>query len=318
MLTAEQAGASGSRRRRVVRLLDFGLARRPEHGRGRRRRRQRQPALPGARARRGWAADRRERRLRARRARLPAAHRHAAVRRQRRRGLDGAHPRTRPSRCRRAATKRSTTRSRALIARAMAKDPAQRHGSAAAFRYELNTVMDMLDMGRRRTRGSGTMQTEDARELSIAQAFERSRIPQAIVLVEGTSSRRNRAFNKFVNRDEKGCEGISLADTSLDDVRAGPRARAAHRPHRAASRPSARAQVLRSKDRAAARAHGLADAATDSRPGDSPARARRRSRSAAQHARRRAAELGQLRLFELARALERRRGTRSGPRARHR
>src|SRR5688572_607789 len=31
MLTAEQAGAAGSRRRRVVRLLDFGLARRPEH-----------------------------------------------------------------------------------------------------------------------------------------------------------------------------------------------------------------------------------------------------------------------------------------------
>src|SRR5262245_44271712 len=31
MLTAEQAGAGGSRRRRIVRLLDFGLARRPEH-----------------------------------------------------------------------------------------------------------------------------------------------------------------------------------------------------------------------------------------------------------------------------------------------
>jgi len=30
MITAEQAGASGSRRRRVIRLLDFGLARRPE------------------------------------------------------------------------------------------------------------------------------------------------------------------------------------------------------------------------------------------------------------------------------------------------
>ena len=31
MLTAEPAGASGARRRRVVRLLDFGLARRPDH-----------------------------------------------------------------------------------------------------------------------------------------------------------------------------------------------------------------------------------------------------------------------------------------------
>src|SRR5205807_9709696 len=31
MLTAEAAGATGARRRRVVRLLDFGLARRHEH-----------------------------------------------------------------------------------------------------------------------------------------------------------------------------------------------------------------------------------------------------------------------------------------------
>ena len=51
-----------------------------------------------------------------------------------------------------------------LILRAMAKDPAQRHGSAAAFKYELNTVMDMLDMGRRRARGSGVVPTENARE----------------------------------------------------------------------------------------------------------------------------------------------------------
>src|SRR6185503_13543904 len=31
MLTAENTGASGARRRRVVRLLDFGLARRPDN-----------------------------------------------------------------------------------------------------------------------------------------------------------------------------------------------------------------------------------------------------------------------------------------------
>src|SRR5512141_1744073 len=31
MLTAEAPGTSGTRRRRIVRLLDFGLARRPDH-----------------------------------------------------------------------------------------------------------------------------------------------------------------------------------------------------------------------------------------------------------------------------------------------
>src|SRR5262249_51200446 len=63
-----------------------------------------------------------------------------------------------------------------LIGRALAKDPAQRHGSAAAFRYELNTVMDMLDMGRRRSaRGSGMMDATNSREATLQMAFDRSR-----------------------------------------------------------------------------------------------------------------------------------------------
>ncbi len=102
-----------------------------------------------------------------------------------------------------------------LILRAMAKDPAQRHGSAAAFRYELNTVMDMLDMGRRRSRASGVLPAENAREMSITQAFERSRIPQAILSVDGLFVATNRAFNKLVNQDEKGCDGLILTDTTL-------------------------------------------------------------------------------------------------------
>jgi serine/threonine protein kinase len=42
-----------------------------------------------------------------------------------------------------------------LISRAMAKDPANRHASVAAFRGELDAAMDMLSLGRRRT-PSGT------------------------------------------------------------------------------------------------------------------------------------------------------------------
>jgi serine/threonine protein kinase len=102
-----------------------------------------------------------------------------------------------------------------LILRAMAKDPAQRHGSAAAFRYELNTVKDMLDMGRRRSRASGVLPAENAREMSITQAFERSRIPQAILSVDGLFVATNRAVNKLVNQDEKGCDGLVLTDTTL-------------------------------------------------------------------------------------------------------
>ena len=104
-----------------------------------------------------------------------------------------------------------------LIARALAKDPAQRHGSAAAFRYELNTVMDMLDMGRRRSsaRGSGALEPQKTREVMLQTAFERSRIPQAFLSIDGTMTASNKAFNKLVSMDEKGVEGIPVTDLSI-------------------------------------------------------------------------------------------------------
>lgn len=103
-----------------------------------------------------------------------------------------------------------------LVRRAMAKDPAQRHGSAAAFRYELNTVMDMLDMGRRRSaRGSGMMETAGGREVAVQTAFERSRIPQALLSIEGTMVASNRAFNKLASMDEKGVEGLPVTELSI-------------------------------------------------------------------------------------------------------
>jgi serine/threonine-protein kinase len=101
-----------------------------------------------------------------------------------------------------------------LIGRALAKDPAQRHGSAAAFRYELNTVMDMLDMGRRRSaRGSGML--EASREATLQMAFDRSRLPQALVSIEGTMFTANKAFNRLVSRDEKGVDGLAITELSI-------------------------------------------------------------------------------------------------------
>jgi PAS domain-containing protein len=100
-----------------------------------------------------------------------------------------------------------------LILRAMAKDPTQRHQSAAAFRYELNTVMDMLDMGRRRSRASGTIRAESMREATICQAFERSRLPQALISLDGTVVLANKAFAKLVGNEQ--VESISITETAL-------------------------------------------------------------------------------------------------------
>jgi serine/threonine-protein kinase len=213
MLTAEQSSQSGgARRRRIVRLLDFGLARRPEHHEEEGvsgsphylapERAAGGPAsvssdvyalgvlgyllLTGTLPHEGGVVE------------VLMAHINntpEAISTRRREDVDPALE--------------------SLISRAMAKDPAQRHGSAAAFRYELNTVMDMLDMGRRRARGSGVIPAENARETSISQAFERSRIPQALMSVEGVFVATNRAFNKLVNQDEKGCDGLTLSDTTL-------------------------------------------------------------------------------------------------------
>jgi serine/threonine protein kinase len=103
-----------------------------------------------------------------------------------------------------------------LIERAMAKDPARRHGSASAFRNELGGVMDMLDLTRRRARGSGLIALENPRDVMIGEAFERSRLAQAIVSLEGVVTVANRAFVTLLGHDDdKGVDGLALTDTAL-------------------------------------------------------------------------------------------------------
>ena len=99
-----------------------------------------------------------------------------------------------------------------LIARAMAKDPAARHPSAAAFLYELNTVADMLGLSRRRSRPSATLLSDNPRLTAIAGAFDASRMPQALVSTTGDIVACNPAFQKFVKDD---CEDTNLEETSL-------------------------------------------------------------------------------------------------------
>jgi serine/threonine protein kinase len=99
-----------------------------------------------------------------------------------------------------------------LIARAMAKDPAARHPSAAAFLYELNTVADMLGLSRRRSRPISSVLSDNPRLTAIAGAFDASRMPQAILSIEGDIVACNPAFQKFVKDD---CDHTSIDETSL-------------------------------------------------------------------------------------------------------
>jgi len=252
MLTHETSGggANGTRRRRIVRLLDFGLARRPETGDDR------DEGMGGVSGSPHYLAPERA-------AGGPAsvssdiyalgvlayllltgtlpfdgnvvdilmAHIHnvpESMSARRREDLDAALE--------------------ALVMRAMAKDPAQRHGSASAFRYELNTVMDMLDMGRRKPRTSGVITAENPRESTIANAFERSRLPQALVSVDGVVNVANRAFNKLCNQDDKGCDGLPLSETTLVSFVPGLQ-RALRSVHVDGKPVERRARVFRGNDR---------------------------------------------------------------------
>ncbi len=104
-----------------------------------------------------------------------------------------------------------------LIARAMSKDPAGRYGSADAFRRELDAVMNMLDLGRRRARGSGLLAVENPREAVISEAFESSRLAQALVSIDGVLAVANTAFAKLIGHDSgKSIDGVPISDTALN------------------------------------------------------------------------------------------------------
>ena len=159
----------------------------------------------------------------------------------------------------------------ALVLRAMAKDPAARHTSVSAFRYELNTVMDMLDMGRRK-RTSPKMAAAVPRDALLFTLFDGSSLPQLLVSPEGTILLANPAVRTLLG-GTSALEGIALADTVLAShvpglVRAVRSAAGASK----ASRKAARADPSRRRS-VAARPDDLADAGRDRR---ARARARRR------------------------------------------
>jgi len=212
MLVAEPPGVTGTRRRRMVRLLDFGLARR--HG-------SRDEQVSGTphylapeRATGGSATRATD---------IYALGVLGYLLFTRTLPFDGALMEILMAHIERAPERMSMRRGEpldeaieSLIARAMAKDPEQRHPSAAAFRYELNVVMDMLDMGRRHARGSsGQIKAESSRDTALVQLFEGSRLPQMVITVDGTIRYANAAFSKFVGQRGENLDGRAVAETTL-------------------------------------------------------------------------------------------------------
>jgi serine/threonine protein kinase len=211
MLTAEAAGATGARRRRIVRLLDFGLARRHDHE-------NEEGSVSGSphylapeRAAGGAATVATD---------IYAMGVLSYLLFAGSLPFDGTVMEILMAQIHQPVDPIANRRGEAiddaieqLVLRALAKDPSQRHQSAAAFRYELNTVMDMLDMGRRRSRSSGTIKAENTRDATVREAFERSRLPQALLSVDGTIQLANKAFGKLVANEA--CEQRLIAETPL-------------------------------------------------------------------------------------------------------
>jgi serine/threonine protein kinase len=96
-----------------------------------------------------------------------------------------------------------------VIGRAIAKDPAHRHATAAAFRDDVGSVMEMLEMTRRRPHSSLIpLDTQP----TMAEAFARSRLAQAIISIDGTIAIANRVFAQLVGHDERKLAGLQLAE----------------------------------------------------------------------------------------------------------
>jgi hypothetical protein len=99
-----------------------------------------------------------------------------------------------------------------LIMRALSKQPTIRHASAAAFRYELNAVMHMLDMSPRRHAGAVKI---DRREAAAAQLFMQSQLAQAVVGTDGIIKLANKAFATLVGEPEGALRGKAIAELPI-------------------------------------------------------------------------------------------------------
>jgi serine/threonine protein kinase len=132
-----------------------------------------------------------------------------------------------------------------LILRALAKDPAQRHGSAAAFRAELNAAMDGLEQGQHR-QASGPIPVAHRRDPTLVAAFERSRVAQALLTLDGDIVFANKSFARLVGIETR-VEGLHIRETTLANVVPGL-VRALRAAHDSGVPCERRARVFRGND----------------------------------------------------------------------
>lgn len=109
-----------------------------------------------------------------------------------------------------------------LIARATAKDPARRHPDVPAFMYELRALMTMLGMDTVRRRAMATDATRERREVdqrqkAAAEVFAAVPVPMASCDARGRVRAANAAFLEFLGADGDGC-GLELGESAFPDV----------------------------------------------------------------------------------------------------
>jgi len=114
-------------------------------------------------------------------------------------------------------------RADALIARATAKDPAERHPDVPAFMYELRALMSMLGMeSASRRRALAPEAARERRELdhrlkAAAEVFSSVAIPMASCDATGKVRAANPAFLEFLGV-AGGAGGLELRDSALPEV----------------------------------------------------------------------------------------------------
>lgn len=110
-----------------------------------------------------------------------------------------------------------------LIARATAKDPSKRHPDVAAFMYELRALMTMLGMdqgARRRAMAPEAMRERrdlDHRLKAEAEVFSSVSIPMASVDLTGRVRVANRAFLEFLGAAGD-AGGLELKSSALPEI----------------------------------------------------------------------------------------------------
>jgi eukaryotic-like serine/threonine-protein kinase len=112
-----------------------------------------------------------------------------------------------------------------IVARATAKRPEDRHPDVSSFLYELRTLGQMLgvDQGRRRADGGRTAaggaprRAGDPVMAAASEVFEHSPVPLASVDARGFVRVCNQAFSVFLGHAGE-CAGVLLAETGLLDV----------------------------------------------------------------------------------------------------